>query len=138
MRLGLRYLDTGAMYRAVTLHCMLKGVHLDNPKEIAGALKDVHLRVELTVNGPMRVYLGDKEVTDKIRTQEVTRNIHYVADVTGDARDEIIVWDAKSVWIYTQDRPFTGSKIYAPVRNPDYNESNYRTTVSMPAWKAVK
>ncbi|MCL5745290.1 MAG: hypothetical protein M1541_15415, partial [Acidobacteria bacterium] len=61
-----------------------------------------------------------------------------VLDVTGDARDEVIVWDAKSVWIYTQDRPFTGSKIYAPVRNPDYNESNYRTTVSMPGWKAVR
>jgi rhamnogalacturonan endolyase len=63
---------------------------------------------------------------------------YYVADVTGDARDEVIVWDARSVWIYTQDRPFTGSKIYAPVRNPDYNESNYRTTVSMPGWKAVR
>jgi cytidylate kinase len=81
MRLGLRYLDTGAMYRAVTLHCMLKGIHLDNPKEIARALKDVNLHVELTFDGPMRVFIGDKDVTDKIRTQEVTRNIHYVADV---------------------------------------------------------
>jgi hypothetical protein len=63
---------------------------------------------------------------------------YYVADVTGDPRDEIILWDAKSVWIYTQDRPFSGQKIYAPVRNPDYNESNYRTTVSMPGWKTVK
>jgi len=36
------------------------------------------------------------------------------------------------VWIYTQDRPFTGKQVYAPVRNPDYNESNYRTTVSLP------
>lgn len=81
MRLGLRYLDTGAMYRAVTLYCMLKGVHLDKPNEIAAAMKDVNLRVELTLDGPMRVFMGNKEVTDKIRTQEVTRNIHYVADV---------------------------------------------------------
>jgi hypothetical protein len=28
-----------------------------------------------------------------------------------------------------------GNRIYAPVRNPDFNESNYRTTVSMPGWK---
>lgn len=81
LRLGLRYLDTGAMYRAVTLHCMRKAVSLDNPKAIAGALGDVNLRVDLTLDGPMRVFLGDQEVTDKIRTQEVTRNIHYVADV---------------------------------------------------------
>ena len=58
-----------------------------------------------------------------------------VMNVTGDERDEIICWDAERVWIYTQDRPFTGKKIYAPLRNPDYNESNYRTNISLPAWK---
>ena len=58
----------------------------------------------------------------------------YVTDVTGDARDEIILWDQERVWIYTQDRPFAGKKIYAPIRNPLYNESNYLTTVSLPRW----
>ena len=62
---------------------------------------------------------------------------YAVMDLTGDARDEIVVWDQKSVWIYTQDRPFAGTRIYAPRRNPDYNESNYRTTVSLPGWKDV-
>jgi hypothetical protein len=57
-----------------------------------------------------------------------------VLNVTGDARDEIVLWDQRRVWIYTQDRPFTGSRIYAPLRNPDYNESNYRTNVSLPRW----
>jgi hypothetical protein len=61
-----------------------------------------------------------------------------VIDATGDARDEIVLWDQERVWIYTQDRPFTGKRIYAPVRNPDYNESNYRTNVSLPNWKDVK
>ncbi len=59
----------------------------------------------------------------------------YVADLTGDARDEIVLWDNHRFWIYTQDRPFQGKRIYKPVRNPDYNESNYRTTVSLPGWK---
>jgi rhamnogalacturonan endolyase len=61
-----------------------------------------------------------------------------VLDVTGDQRDEIILWDEKQVWIYTQDRPFHGPRIYAPIRNPDYNDSNYRTTVSLPAWQEVR
>ena len=56
----------------------------------------------------------------------------YVANLTGDARDEIVLWDQERVWIYTQDRPFSGERIYAPHRNPDYNESNYRTVVSRP------
>jgi rhamnogalacturonan endolyase len=38
------------------------------------------------------------------------------------------------VWIYTQDRPFTGAKIYAPLRNAHHNESNYLTMVSTPRW----
>jgi hypothetical protein len=58
-----------------------------------------------------------------------------VLDVTGDARDEIFLWDQDRVFIYTQDAPFRGEKIYAPRRNPTYNESNYRAQVSLPAWK---
>ena len=61
----------------------------------------------------------------------------FVADLTGDPRDEIILWDTEEVWIYTQDAPFEGKRIYAPQRNPDYNESNYRTTVSLPGWKEL-
>lgn len=62
----------------------------------------------------------------------------YTIDLTGDARDEVVLWDEQRVWIYTQDRPFTGKRIYAPRRSPDYNESNYRVTVSLPQWKDVK
>jgi hypothetical protein len=61
-----------------------------------------------------------------------------VLNLTGDPRDEIVLWDQRRVWIYTQDRPFKGDRIYAPVRNPDYNESNYRTNVSLPNWEPVR
>ena len=60
---------------------------------------------------------------------------YQVLNVTGDDRDEIIVWDVNSVWIYTQDQPFTGQRLYQPTRNPMYNDSNYRATVSLPGWK---
>jgi hypothetical protein len=60
-----------------------------------------------------------------------------VHDLTGDARDEIVLWDEARVWIYTQDRPFTGARIYKPLRSPTYNDSNYRATVSLPGWQPV-
>jgi rhamnogalacturonan endolyase len=66
---------------------------------------------------------------------DLTANI---LNVTGDARDEIILWDENRVWIYTQDRPFAGKRLYAPIRNADYNESNYRTNVSLPNWVDVR
>lgn len=58
-------------------------------------------------------------------------------DLTGDGRDDVVLWDEKSVWIYTQDRPFKGNRIYAPTRNPLYNQSNYSCIVSQPGWKNV-
>jgi rhamnogalacturonan endolyase len=61
----------------------------------------------------------------------------HAANLTGDERDEIILWDQQRVWIYTQDRPFTGKRIYAPTRNPSYNDSNYRANVSLPGWKTL-
>jgi len=56
-----------------------------------------------------------------------------VRDVTGDGRDEIILWDRTRVWIYTQDRPFAGKALYRTTRNPHFNDSNYRASVSAPA-----
>lgn len=57
-----------------------------------------------------------------------------VLDLTGDCRDEIVVWDPWEIWIYTQsDNPKSG-KLYRPRRNPLYNYSNYQTTVSLPGW----
>jgi hypothetical protein len=61
-----------------------------------------------------------------------------VMDLTGDPRDEVVLWDQERVWVYTQDAPFRGERIYAPKRNPHYNESNYRAQVSLPAWKPVR
>ena len=52
-------------------------------------------------------------------------------DLTGDERDELVVWDYHSLWIYTQadsPRPQT----YHPVQFPVYNASNYRGEYSYP------
>jgi len=57
-----------------------------------------------------------------------------VLDITGDCRDEIVVWDPYEIWVYTQsDNPKKG-RLYKPVRNPLYSYSNYQATVSLPGW----
>jgi len=59
-------------------------------------------------------------------------------NLTGDCRDEIVVWDPFEIWIYTQsDNPKSG-KLYKPRRSPLYNESNYRAQVSLPGWSDDK
>ncbi len=58
-----------------------------------------------------------------------------VIDLTGDCRDEIVLWDEKSMVIYTQDSEFTGERIYRPEKYPHYNASNYRGEYSWPRWE---
>ncbi len=59
-----------------------------------------------------------------------------VLDCEGDNREEIVVWDRKKMYIYTQDRPMEErDMIYAPEKYPDYNASNYRGEYSFPRWK---
>jgi hypothetical protein len=60
-----------------------------------------------------------------------------VLDLTGDPRDEIVLWDTERVWIYTQDAPPPAGRVYAPVHNPHYNDSNYRAHVSLPGWASA-
>ena len=57
-----------------------------------------------------------------------------VLDITGDSRDEIVVWDPNSIWVYTQADNPQMKRLYKPDRNPLYNYSNYQATVSLPGW----
>jgi hypothetical protein len=57
-----------------------------------------------------------------------------VLDITGDCRDEVIVWDPRELWVYTQDDGPKEGKLYNPTRNPQYNTSNYQASVSLPGW----
>jgi hypothetical protein len=58
-----------------------------------------------------------------------------VRRVTGDPRDEMVLCHRNRVWIYTQDRPFSGTRVYAPERNPDYNDSKHRAEISLLHWE---
>jgi len=61
-------------------------------------------------------------------------SFYLARDLTGDARDEIILWDTRELWIYTQDdNPRMGST-YSPRRVPLYNHSMHQMTRSTPLW----
>ena len=78
-RLGARYLDTGSMYRIVTLAVLRAGVDLDDAHAIAAAA-DVPLQVGHDPDVD-RAFLGDEDVTTAIRGDEVTRSVSAVSAV---------------------------------------------------------
>jgi cytidylate kinase len=78
-RLGLIYLDTGAMYRAVALHANRKGTDLNNEKELTNLLFDVHISLQSDSNSDLRVILNEEDITEEIRTSEISRLSSYIA-----------------------------------------------------------
>ncbi len=79
-RLGYRYLDTGAMYRAATWWALHTGVDLDDPEAVAEATRNLPLEMR-EEDGEPRVFAGEHEITDAIRTSEVTRHIGRIDQV---------------------------------------------------------
>ena len=70
--LGYNYVDTGAMYRALTYNFLSNGLKELEENDIKNLLENVDFRVEY-VNGVQYVYVNDVEVSDKIRTAEVSK-----------------------------------------------------------------
>ena len=76
--LGLRYLDTGAMYRAVTLKALKDGIDLDDEQALLAITQAIRIRLQ-PQDGLTRVFVDDAEVTSEIREEEVTRQVYHVA-----------------------------------------------------------
>lgn len=72
--LGLTYLDTGAMYRAVALYLKRNGVDAENETELAHFLAglDLQLLPSKDADGEVEVLLGGEDVSAAIRTQEIS------------------------------------------------------------------
>jgi pantoate ligase/cytidylate kinase len=78
-RLGFLYLDTGAMYRAVTWLVMETGTALDDEAAIAELVASCELDMQPQGDGGCVVTMNGTEITTAIRTPEVTANVSTVA-----------------------------------------------------------
>jgi CMP/dCMP kinase len=85
-RLGFRFLDTGAMYRAVTLAARERGYDLADGEQLARLASQI--RVELAGD---RVLLDGVDVTAAIRKFDITTAIHHAADNAA-VRGQLVLW----------------------------------------------
>ncbi len=79
--LGLKYLDTGAMYRAITWLVLQSQINLEDQLAIADLVSQSDIKLELDANPdhPPRVWVQQQDVTDAIRTPEVTQSVSAIA-----------------------------------------------------------
>lgn len=80
-RLGFLYLDTGAMYRAVTYQALKEKV-IDDVQGIISLAKSLSLDLKYS-GGKTRVFINNEEVTDFIRTPEVNSHVSPVSKIAG-------------------------------------------------------
>lgn len=72
------YIDSGAMYRAVTLYFLRHNVDLNNQEQVTEALKDIHLNFH-SRDYQTHITLNDEEVSEEIRQMPVSDNVSSVA-----------------------------------------------------------
>lgn len=69
-KLGIIYVDTGAMYRACALYAIRNGISIDE-ESLRGRLDDIKIELKYTEEG-QRIFLGGEDVSEEIRMPEVS------------------------------------------------------------------
>jgi len=87
-RLSYLYLDTGAMYRALTWQALRDEVDLEDEDALAELARCTRLELVPDADG-IRVFANGREITDEIRSPEVTSKVSYIDKVPG-VRDAMV------------------------------------------------
>ena len=82
------YVDTGAMYRAMAIHFLKKGIAATEMDKISEAVGDADVTIEY-INGEQQVLLNGENVTPFLRTEEVG-NMASASSVNGDVRRKLV------------------------------------------------
>jgi len=81
-KLGYTYIDTGAMYRALTYKALVHNINISDGKELEKLLEETEIVLRPSING-QAVIVDGKDVTEDIRSQVVTANVSFVATHMG-------------------------------------------------------
>ncbi|WP_458407848.1 (d)CMP kinase [Anaerotignum sp.] len=77
-KLGIIYVDTGAMYRTVALHCKQNNIAWEQEAEVAASLDSLKMKIVPEEGGQM-IFLNDVDVTADVRTAEIGKGASAVA-----------------------------------------------------------
>jgi cytidylate kinase len=90
-RLGISYLDTGAMYRALTLKALRLKVDLSNEEALSALAGNTKITFKEMPDGSLNILLDGEDVAAAIRAPEVTNNTYYAARTAG-VRALMVAW----------------------------------------------
>ena len=79
--LGYRYIDSGAMYRSVTLFFLDNHISLTNPKEVEKALTQIQLSFHVNSHSASDIFMNGVNVEKKIRKMRISENVSQVSTI---------------------------------------------------------
>ena len=79
--LGYKYFDSGAMYRATTLHFLDNHVALTNPRELSRALGQINISFKVNLRNETEVYLNGLNVEKEIRQMRISENVSQISTI---------------------------------------------------------
>lgn len=123
-KLDLSYLDTGAMYRALTLKAIRQNVDLENENDLVAMARQTNIDLENHTTG-IKVILDGNDVSEDIRTTEVTNKTFYVAQKPR-VREIMVEWQRllgskKGVVVEGRD---VGTVVFPQANNKFYLDAN--------------
>ncbi len=80
-KLNFIYLDSGAMYRAVTLFFLRNNIDLTNHLDILNALEEINLKIDYKSNN-FNVYVQNENVNDSIRDEKININVSNISEIS--------------------------------------------------------
>ncbi|MDI3540854.1 MAG: CMP/dCMP kinase [Thermosediminibacterales bacterium] len=83
-KLGMNYIDTGAMYRAITLKAIENNIDFNDVSSLINLVNNTDIKISNS-----RIYLDSKDVTDKIRTPLVNQKVSKIAAIS-EIREKMI------------------------------------------------
>ncbi len=78
--LHILYVDSGAMYRAITLHYLQHHINPEDKDQVIQQLEHINIRLSSTL--PIQVYLNNQDVTDDIRSLHVSRWVSEISAIS--------------------------------------------------------
>lgn len=92
--LGFRYIDSGAMYRAVTLYFLDHHVALTNPKEVQKALKQIRISFHINAKRETETFVNNLNVEEEIRQMRISEQVSSVSTLKV-VRDALVAQQRK-------------------------------------------
>jgi cytidylate kinase len=129
-KLGIAYLDTGAMYRALTLKALRLKMDLSDEEALTMLARNTKISFKEMPDGSLNITLDGEDVAADIRTLEVTNNTYYAARTPG-VRTLMVAWqraigEARSIVTDGRDQ---GTVVFKDARYKFYMDADIEERV---------